>query len=96
MASLGRRTRRECGLRLCALCAGDGRANHGGPPIMRENPWSLLPGRIVSHVNSVAALEVSHPLLLFVRVKADDPSRRCVDRAHCAIAAYTFGVQRSR
>lgn len=47
-------------------------------------------------MNRVAALEVSHPLLLFVRMKANDPSRGCVELGHCAIAAYTFGVQRSR
>ena len=87
MASLGRRTRRECGLRRCALCAGEGRADHRGSPVMRENPGSLLPGRIVSHVNRVTALEVGHPMLLFVRVKADDPSRGRVERGHCAIAA---------
>lgn len=55
---------------------------------MREYPGPLLPGRIVSHVNGVAALEISDPLLfLIVDMKADDSPRPSVGYRHRATAA---------
>jgi hypothetical protein len=47
----------------------------------------LLPRRLVSHVNRVAALEIRDPLLLVVHVKTDDSPPWGVERRHRAIAA---------
>lgn len=63
---------------------------------MREHPGPLLPGRFVSHVNRVPALEVSDPVALLVHVEADDSPRWRIDCRHRATAAYTLGVHRSR
>lgn len=40
-----------------------------------EYPGPVLPGRIVSYMLRVAALEVGDPMPFLVDVKADDPSR---------------------
>lgn len=55
---------------------------------MSEHPGTLLPRWIVPHVDGVAALEISDPLLfLIVDMKADDSPRPSVGYRHRATAA---------
>ena len=46
--------------------------NEAESTIRRGNPRSDLPGRVVTDVLGVAALEVRNPVLLFVLVEAND------------------------
>jgi hypothetical protein len=39
------------------------------------NPWTHLPRRIVADVLAVSTLQVGHPMLLGVLMKADDSTR---------------------
>ena len=41
-----------------------------------NDPWPHLPGRIVSHVLRMAALELGHPVPFVVLSEADDTPRR--------------------
>jgi len=44
-------------------------------PLSGCDPLTHLPGRIVPHMLRVTALQVSHPVVLVVLMKADDPAR---------------------
>ncbi len=59
-------------LRRRALYAVDSRAEERASAVFSEHPRSHLPGRIVTHVLSVAAVEVGNPEAALVLVKTDD------------------------
>jgi hypothetical protein len=46
----------------------------GTPTLRRRHPSAHLPGRIVSHMAVVAALELRDPMLFFVLVETGDPA----------------------
>jgi hypothetical protein len=41
-------------------------------PFFRHHPRALYPGRITTHVLAMSALELRHPVIFRVRVKAGD------------------------
>jgi len=49
-------------------------AYEAGPTRRREHPGPLLPGRKVPHMLRMSALQVCHPMLLRVLMKAYDPA----------------------
>lgn len=55
-----------------------------GATLLGNDPRPQLPGRIVSHVLLMAALEVSHPVARRILMVADDPPG---DGAHIAVGA---------
>jgi len=43
--------------------------------LRREDPWPVLPRRVVADVLRVSAFEISNPVALSILVEADDLSR---------------------
>jgi hypothetical protein len=50
-------------------------AEESSPSLLADDPRAHLPGRIVSHVLRVTALELSDPMTLGILVKAHDAAR---------------------
>jgi hypothetical protein len=48
--------------------------------VRRDDPWTVLPWWVVTHMLAVPALEVRHPVALSVLVKAHNPARRRLPR----------------
>lgn len=46
--------------------------NPAGSAIRSCHPLAELPGRIVTHVLAMAALQLGHPVTLFVKMEAGD------------------------
>ena len=65
-------TRVSAGLGLPTPGAGNLDADERAPSFRRHHPGAVLPRRLVAHVLSVTALELSHPVPLVVLMKAGD------------------------
>jgi hypothetical protein len=63
---------------------------------MADDPGSALPGRIMTHVDGVPALELRDPLPLVIQVKSHNAARLTNHRNQDRLVAYTLGVRRSR
>lgn len=57
---------------MIALLAREHLSKNIGTALWRDNPRTIGPWWIVSNVLVVTALELRHPMLLFILMKADD------------------------
>lgn len=58
---------------MIALLASENSSKTIGTALWCDNPRTIRPWWIVSNVLVVTALELRHPMLLFILMKADDP-----------------------
>lgn len=71
-------------------------AEHPTASFFRDDPRPVLPGWIVSHMLRVPALEVRHPMIFIIEVKADDAPGSASRAIHVVGDRYTLGAYRSR
>lgn len=58
-------------VRVITFLANEFDANALTPILQAEHPGTILPGRVVAHMSSMAAFEISYPMILAILVEAD-------------------------